>query len=71
MTSVKGNRQGLPESNLETAIKAYRDALKLGLNPRPTLARDTHSAVDTVARWFGEARRRGYLPPTTPGKKRA
>ncbi len=50
---------------------AYRDALKLGLNPRPTLARDTHSAIDTVARWIGEARRRGHLPQTTPGKKRA
>ena len=49
--------------------KAYSDALARGLNPRPTLARDTQSAVDTVARWIGEARRRGYLPPTTPGKK--
>ena len=51
--------------------QAYRDALARGQNPRPTIAADTHSAVDTVARWIGEARRRGHLPPTTPGKKKA
>jgi len=51
--------------------QAYRDALARGLNPRPTMAADTHAATDTVARWIGEARRRGHLPPTTPGKKRA
>ncbi len=48
--------------------KAYREAVALGLNPRQTLAKDSHSATDTVARWVGEARRRGYLPPGRPGK---
>jgi hypothetical protein len=48
--------------------KAYREAAALGLNPRQTLAKDSHAATDTVARWVGEARRRGYLPPGKPGK---
>jgi hypothetical protein len=47
---------------------AYREAAGKGLNPRQTLARDTGSAPDTVARWIGEARRRGFLPPGQPGK---
>ena len=48
--------------------KAYREAVALGLSPRKTLAKDSHSATDTVARWVGEARRRGFLPPGRPGK---
>lgn len=48
--------------------RAYRDATARALNPRQTLARDTGSAPDTVARWVGEARRRGHLPPTKPGR---
>ena len=64
-------RRRLDDGFYIRVARAYREALALGLNPRPTLARDSHSAIDTVARWVGEARRRGYLPPTTPGKKRA
>jgi hypothetical protein len=47
---------------------AYRGATGAGLDPRQTLARDSGAAPDTVARWIGEARRRGFLPPTTAGK---
>lgn len=47
---------------------AYREAVAAGMNPRQTLASDSGAAPDTVARWIGEARRRGFLPPTTAGK---
>ena len=47
---------------------AYRGALADGENPRQTLARDSGAAPDTVARWIREARRRGYLSKTEPGK---
>ncbi len=50
---------------------AYQGALTELLNPRQTLARDSGSAPDTVARWVKEARRRGYLPETTPGRVRS
>jgi hypothetical protein len=47
---------------------AYKGAVAEGHNPRQTLARDSGAAPDTVARWVGEARRLGYLPPAEPGK---
>jgi len=47
---------------------AYGDAVKVGLNPRQTLAQDCGAAPDTVARWVAEARRRGFLRATKPGK---
>jgi len=48
--------------------KAYTDAVAWGLNPRKTLATDSNTPADTVARWIREARRRGHLPPASPGK---
>lgn len=48
--------------------QAYSDAVAAGLNPRQTLAKDANTSPDTVARWVGEARRRGFLPPTSPGR---
>ena len=62
----KGRR--LDDVFYRDVARAYTEAAGQGLNPRQTLAVDTGSAPDTVARWVGEARRRGYLPPTTPGK---
>lgn len=52
----------------ERVARAYREAAAAGLNPRQTLARDSGAAVDTVARWVAEARRRGHLPPGQPGR---
>ena len=52
----------------QRVAEAYQGALADGLNPRQTLARDSGSAPDTVARWVKEARRRGYLPETTSGR---
>lgn len=48
--------------------QAYTDAVAFGLNPRKTLATDSDTPADTVARWIRETRRRGLLPPASPGK---
>jgi hypothetical protein len=58
----------LDDSFFEKVGRAYSDALIRGLNPRTTLAADTGFAVDTVAGWVLEARRRGHLPPAQPGR---
>jgi hypothetical protein len=47
---------------------AYMAAVEAGLNPRKTLAADSGTPADTVARWIGQARKRGHLPPGEPGK---
>lgn len=51
--------------------RAYAEALFEGLNPRKTLAADSNTPADTVARWIREARRRGHLSPGAQGKARA
>jgi hypothetical protein len=48
--------------------RAYTDAVAFGLNPRKTLAADSDTPADTVARWIRETRRRGLLPPASPGR---
>ena len=41
--------------------RAYADAVAWGMNPRKTLATDSGTPADTVARWIGQARKRGKL----------
>lgn len=48
--------------------RAYAEAVAEGLNPRKTLAADSGTPADTVARWIAETRRRGHLSPGEPGK---
>ena len=48
--------------------RAYADAVAEGENPRKTLAADSGTPADTVARWIAEARRRGHLSAGEPGK---
>jgi hypothetical protein len=47
---------------------AYTDAVAAGLNPRKTLAADSATPADTVARWVRIARKRRYLPEAQPGR---
>ena len=58
----------LDDAFFANVARAYRDAVTRGLNPRQTLSADTGSAPDTVAGWIGDARKRGHLPPASPGK---
>jgi hypothetical protein len=51
-----------------SVARAYADAVFAGLNPRKTLALDSDTPADTVARWIREARRRRHLSPGEPGK---
>lgn len=48
--------------------RAYAGAVAWGLDPRKTLALDSGTPADTVARWIREARRRGFLSEGKPGR---
>jgi hypothetical protein len=61
-------KRRLPDEFYYDVSIAYTDAVEAGLNPRKTLAADSGAPADTVARWIGEARKRGHLPPGEPGK---
>jgi hypothetical protein len=61
-------RGKLDEAFYARVAEAYRGAVAMGLNPRQTLARDSGASPDSVARWVGESRRRGFLPKGQPGK---
>ncbi|MGH3082790.1 MAG: hypothetical protein ACRDNP_01800 [Gaiellaceae bacterium] len=50
--------------------RAYADAVHFALNPRKTLAADSGTPADTVARWIREARKRSKLSEGEPGKAR-
>ena len=58
----------LSDDFYEAVARAYQEAVTVGLNPRKTLAEDSGTPADTVARWILEARKRGSLPPAAPGK---
>jgi hypothetical protein len=58
----------LTDDFYKSVARAYGAAVEAGRNPRKTLAEDSGTPADTVARWILEARRRGYLPPAEPGK---
>lgn len=49
----------------------YRTATTRGLNPRAAIAEAAGTSTDVAGRWVREARKRRYLPPTTPGKVKA
>jgi hypothetical protein len=46
----------------------YRQAIGKGLNPRQAIAEAAGVAPDTAGRWIYQARKRGFIPKTTPGK---
>ncbi len=48
--------------------ETYRAAAARGLNPRATIAAAASVSTDVAGRWVYEARKRGLLPPTAPGK---
>ncbi len=61
-------KRRLDDGFYSDVARAYADAVHFGLNPRKTLAVDSGTPADTVARWIGEARRRGKLSEGEPGK---
>ena len=61
-------RRRLGDDFYAAVARAYTEAVAEGLNPRKTLADDSGTPADTVARWIVQARRRGHLSPGEPGK---
>ena len=47
---------------------AYQSAIAFGLNPRKAIVEDTGATDSTVTGWVQQARKKGYLPPSTKGK---
>ncbi|HET9889664.1 MAG TPA: hypothetical protein VFQ42_04110 [Mycobacterium sp.] len=47
---------------------AYNEAVAATARPAKVLAEEAGVPVGTVHRWVNEARRRGFLPPTTQGR---
>jgi hypothetical protein len=52
----------------KNVARCYTDAAIRGLPPRKAIVVDTGVADATAGAWVLEARRRGFLPPTEPGK---
>jgi hypothetical protein len=46
----------------------YRQAAARGLKPRKAIAETANVSQDVAGRWVYEARKRGFLPRTSPGK---
>ena len=61
-------KRRLDDGFYSDVARAYVDAVHFGLNPRKTLAVDSRTPADTVARWIREARVRGKLSEGEPGK---
>jgi len=61
-------RRELDDAFYERVADAYRGAAAHGLRPTKTLSEESDTPPGTVNRWIAEARRRGYLPATSPGR---
>lgn len=61
----------LDDDHYEAVARVYSHASDRGVAPRKAVAETMHVSQPTASRWIGEARRRGLLPPTTPGKAKA
>jgi hypothetical protein len=61
-------RRRLDDSFFQQVADAYQAAVANGLPPSKTLAAESETPAGTVNRWIGEARARGLLPPSAPGK---
>jgi transposase len=58
----------LPSSSSEAVGEAYRVAVQRGESPRTTIAESAGVSNEVAGRWVRQARKRGYLPATEPGK---
>ena len=54
---------------LEEVAQVYRKAIDDGIPPKKAVGEVWHASTSTAGRWISEARKRGILGPTTPGKK--
>jgi hypothetical protein len=68
LTLERPARRRLPDSFYERVAETYRAAIARGLKPRRAIAEAADVSLDVSGRWIREARKRGLLPPTSPGK---
>jgi Family of unknown function (DUF6214) len=61
----------IPDGFYRQVAETYRGATARGLRPRLAIAEAAGTSTDVAGRWIYEARKRGHLPPTTPGKVNA
>ena len=69
-TIKRPTRKTLPDSFFAEVASAYNACVVLGLPPNKTISGDAGVSVSTVAKWVGEARRRGHLPADAYGRGR-
>jgi hypothetical protein len=60
--------RNLPDAFYERVGDAYRLALERGEPPRTTIAEAAGVSNEVAGRWVRQARKRGYLSETEPGK---
>ena len=58
----------LPDDFYAAVANLYLQAAARGLNPRTAVAEAAGATTEVAGRWVREARKRGQLPPTAPGK---
>ena len=58
----------LDDSFYERVGVVYRQAIGRGLKPRQAISEAAGVSPDVAGRWIYEARKRGLIPKTTPGK---
>ncbi len=63
--------RNLPDEFYATVGEAYRVAVERGEAPRTTIAESAGVSNEVAGRWVRQARKRGYLPSTEPGKVNA
>jgi hypothetical protein len=66
LTRPKGHR--LDDDWYATVAATYVAAKDRGLKPRTTIAELAGVTTDVAGRWIYEARKRGHLAPTRPGR---
>lgn len=63
-------RQPLDDSHYREVARRYEEAYESGVHIHSTLASYYGKSESTIGGWIAEARRRGFLLPTTSGRKR-
>ena len=69
-SQAQRRRPQLDDGHYADVARIYSNAVARGAAPRKAVAASMHASDPTAARWISEARNRGLLPPTVPGKAR-
>jgi hypothetical protein len=71
LTISRPKGRNLSDGFYASVAIAYKHAVGSGENPRQAIAEAAGVAADTAGRWIYEARKRQFIPKTTPGKVNA